>query len=133
MELLEIQKLPTAENSAIHLHPSDNVAIARVPVAAGQILRVEGNEFRAQDNVPAGHKIALLHIDAGENIFRYGQRIGRASRAIEPGQHIHTQNVSYEELAFEYEFPAGDKPFPAPPEHMPTFMGYVREDGRVGT
>jgi altronate hydrolase len=133
MELLEIQKLPTAENSAIHLHPSDNVAIARVPVSAGQTLRVEGNEFRAKDNVPAGHKIALMHIAPGENIFRYGQRIGRASRAIEPGEHIHTQNVSFEELHFDYEFPEGDKAFPAPPKDMPTFMGYVREDGRVGT
>jgi hypothetical protein len=33
--LLEITKLPTAENSAIHLHPSDNVAIARVPIPEG--------------------------------------------------------------------------------------------------
>src|SRR5216684_3005191 len=36
MELLEIAKLPTAENSAIHLNPLDNVAIARVPLPAGR-------------------------------------------------------------------------------------------------
>ncbi len=134
MELLEIQKLPTAENSAIHLHPSDNVAIARVPVAQGQELRVDGNEFRAKNNVPAGHKIALMRIEPGENIFRYGQRIGRASRTIDPGEHIHTHNVSYEELAFAYEFPAeATNQFPHPLKDMPTFMGYLREDGRVGT
>jgi len=133
MELLEIQKLPTAENSAVHLHPSDNVAIARVPLAPGQTLRVEGNEFVAKTAVPAGHKVALMHIGAGEYIYRYGQRIGRASKPIEPGEHIHTHNVSYEELSFDYEFPATDVPFPAPPANMPTFMGYVREDGRVGT
>jgi altronate hydrolase len=133
MELLEIQKLPTAENSAIHLHPGDNVAIARVPIAAGQTLRVEGNEVTAKDNVPAGHKIALMRIAPGENIFRYGQRIGRASREILPGQHIHTQNVAYEELEFAYEYPTGEVPFPAPPANMPIFQGYVREDGRVGT
>ena len=40
MSLLEISKLPTAENSAIHLHPNDNVAIARVPLSAGQTLKV---------------------------------------------------------------------------------------------
>ena len=40
MSLLEIAKLPTAENSAIHLHAMDNVAIARVPLAAGQDLKV---------------------------------------------------------------------------------------------
>src|SRR5579885_28583 len=133
MGLLEIQKLPTAENSAIHLHPSDNVAVARVPLSPGQKVRVEGNEFRVRGSVPAGHKIALMRIEPGEYIYRYGQRIGRASKAIEAGEHIHTHNVSFEELTFEYEFPTGDKPFPAAPANMPTFLGYVREDGRVGT
>ena len=42
MELLEIAKLPTAENSAIHLNPLDNVAVARVPLSAGMKLRVDG-------------------------------------------------------------------------------------------
>jgi altronate hydrolase len=133
MELLEIQKLPTAENSAIHLHPSDNVAVARVPLAAGQTLRVEGNEFTVRGNVPAGHKVALMHIEPGEYIYRYGQRIGRAKVPIEAGDHVHTQNLGFEEIELAYEFPEGETPFPAPPKDMPTFLGYVREDGRVGT
>jgi altronate hydrolase len=133
MELLEIQKLPTADNAAIHLHPSDNVAIARVPVAAGQTLRVEGNEFAAKDAIPAGHKVALMRIEPGENVYRYGHRIGRASRVIEPGEHIHTHNVAYQELEFDYEFPTGEIPIPEAPKDGPTFMGYLREDGRVGT
>ncbi|MDP9170780.1 MAG: altronate dehydratase family protein [Acidobacteriota bacterium] len=133
MELLEIQKLPTADNSAIHLHPRDNVAIARVQVAAGQTLRVEGNEFRAATAVPAGHKIALMHIATGENIYRYGQRIGRASRPIETGEHLHTHNITFEEIEFAYEFPDNEVAFPPAPANMPTFLGYQREDGRVGT
>src|SRR5207247_7070677 len=32
-----------------------------------------------------------------------------------------------------YEFPAGEIPYPDAPAKVPTFMGYVREDGRVGT
>ncbi|MDE3195273.1 MAG: UxaA family hydrolase, partial [Acidobacteriota bacterium] len=115
MELLEIQKLPTAENSAIHLHPSDNAAIARVPLSPGQKLRIEGNDFVARTAVPAGHKIALMNIAPGEYIYRYGQRIGRASKPIAAGEHIHTHNVAFEELSFDYEFPVDEKPFPAPP------------------
>ncbi|HXJ43212.1 MAG TPA: UxaA family hydrolase, partial [Bryobacteraceae bacterium] len=133
MSLLEIQKLPTAENSAIHLHPSDNVAIARVPLAPGQTLRIDGIELQTRTAVPAGHKVALTRIEAGDFVYRYGQRIGRAARVIEQGEHIHTHNVGYEELTFDYEYPEGEVPFPAPPSDMPTFMGYVREDGRVGT
>ena len=131
--LLEIAKLPTAENSAIHLHPTDNVAVARVPLAPGMELRIEGAALKVVDAVPAGHKVALSPIQLGEIVRRYGQVIGRAKRLIEPGQHIHTQNLAYEELHLNYEFPSGEIPYPSAPARMPTFMGYVREDGRVGT
>jgi altronate hydrolase len=133
MELLEIAKLPTAENSAIHLNPLDNVAIARVPLAAGTKLRIDGVPIDVLDAVPAGHKIAVARIQPGEVIHRYGQSIGRAKLLIEPGRHIHTHNVSFEELAFDYEYPVGDIAYPAPVKDMPTFLGYPREDGRVGT
>jgi altronate hydrolase len=131
--LLEIAKLPTAENSAIHLNPADNIAVARVPLAPGMNLRIDGVEVTVLDAVPAGHKVAVAPIAAGEIVRRYGQVIGRAKRRIEPGSHIHTQNLAFEELELNYEFPTGETPYPAAPARVPTFLGYVREDGRVGT
>src|SRR6202023_368968 len=131
--LLEIAKLPTAENSAIHLNPADNIAVARVPLAPGMHLRIDGVAVTVRDAVPAGHKVALAPIAAGEIVRRYGQVIGRAKRQIEPGDHIHTQNLQFEELALNYEFPTGETPYPPAPARVPTFQGYVREDGRVGT
>ncbi len=130
--LIDIAKLPTAENSAIHLHPADNVAVARVPIMAGAELRVDGVSVVALDPVPAGHKIALRSIRAGEMVERYGQSIGRATVAIESGRHVHTHNVGFEELALEYEFPSGEIALPQRTA-TPTFQGYVRDDGRVGT
>jgi len=129
--LLEIQALPTAENSAIHLHASDNVAVARVPIAPGTALRVDGHAVTAMDAIPAGHKIALKALDAGAVVRRYGQVIGRASRPIRAGEHIHTQNLAYEELELVYEFPEGERTDPV--RSGPSFLGYQREDGRVGT
>src|SRR5882757_223153 len=133
MQLLEIAKLPIAENSAIHLHESDNVAVARVPLMPGTELKIDGIPVKVVDPVPAGHKIALRSIAAGEVVYRYGQNIGRAKVTIEPGQHIHVHNLGYEETHFDYQFPTEDRAYPPPPAKMPTFMGYVREDGRVGT
>lgn len=133
MGLLEITKLPTAENSAIHLNERDNVAIARVPLAAGQKIRIDGRDVAVEDAIPPGHKIALTAIPAGEEIVRYGQIIGRARFRIEPGRHVHTHNVAFEELEFNYEFPTEDKPLPATPRNVPVFLGYEREDGRAGT
>ena len=133
MGLLEIAKLPTAENSAIHLHPADNVAIARVPLAAGQELRIDGKPVTVRDSIPPGHKVAVRAIGAGENVIRYGQVIGRARTQIEPGRHVHTHNLAFGELVFEYEFPEGDIAHPGAASNAPTFLGYAREDGRAGT
>src|SRR5687768_8440043 len=110
MSLLEITKLPTAENSVIHLHPTDNSGVARVPLSCGSELKVDGVEVNVRGSVPAGHKVALQHIGPGEAIIRYGQVMGRARVPIEAGEHVHVHNVTFEELTFAYEFPTEEKP-----------------------
>ncbi|MDX2151092.1 MAG: altronate dehydratase family protein [Bryobacteraceae bacterium] len=133
MSLVDILHLPTAENSAIRLHEADNIAVARVPLPAGHTLRFSGTEVTVLDAIPAGHKVAIAPIPAGDRIFRYGQIIGRTRLAVEPGRHVHTHNVAFEDLEREYEYPASEIPFPPPPREMPVFLGYPREDGRAGT
>src|SRR5260370_38164226 len=133
MGLLEITKLPTAENAVIHLNAADNIAIARVAISPGQELHVDGRRIVVEDAVPAGHKSAIQPIAAGENIVRYGQMMGRARIRIEPGRHVHTHNVAFEELSFAYEFPEAETPLVTPTQDAPVFLGYPREDGRVGT
>ena len=133
MSLLQIAKVPTAENSAIHLNEADNIAVARVPLAQGNEVRVDGNDIGVREPIPAGHKVALKSIPTGANIIRYGQVIGRARIPIEPGQHVHTHNVAFDELTFDYEFPVGERKLENTPRNVPTFLGYAREDGRAGT
>ncbi|HYW47082.1 MAG TPA: altronate dehydratase family protein [Bryobacteraceae bacterium] len=131
--LLDIARLPTAENSAIHLHPTDNIAVARVFLSAGAELNVEGVRLFTRDAIPPGHKVALVAIAPGEVLRRYGQIIGRAKVAIEPGQHVHTHNLLFEEPLLDYEFPTGEIPLPRVRQDGPSFLGYLREDGRAGT
>jgi len=130
--LIDIASLPTAENSAIHLHPTDNVAVVRVPVSAGTELIVDGERLVTVDPIPAGHKVAVRAIQAGEMVLRYGQAIGRARETIQPGRHIHLHNLAFEELDLKYDFPSSDLPIPERRD-APTFLGYRREDGRIGT
>jgi len=133
LSIIEIEPAATPANSAIHLHASDSVAIARVPLSPGQSVRVAGLDITLRQPVPAGHKFALRAIAAGENVIRYGQVIGRALQPIETGEHIHLHNLSFEEGHRDYVYPAGELYLPAPPASMPAFLGYQREDGRVGT
>ena len=123
MTLLEIAKLPTPENSAIILHATDNVAVARVPLSPAQKLRVNGVEIVVLDSIPAGHKVALREIGSGEPVRRYGQVIGRAKERIEQGRYIHTHNLAFEEGTREFHFPEGDLGFPPLPKDIPTFQG----------
>ena len=132
MSLVDISLPPTADTAVIHLSAKDNIAIARAPLAAGQKVRLEGREITLLDAVPMGHKVALEAIPAGGSIVRYGQIMGRARTAIQPGNHVHVHNVAFEELAFNYEFPTSERALPKAAAN-PTFLGYAREDGRAGT
>jgi altronate hydrolase len=131
--LVEIANPQDRARSALQIHPSDNVAVALVAIPAGFDLLVSGLPVRTADPIPAGHKLALWDIAAGEIVERYGQPIGRATEAIPAGRHVHTHNLAFEDLVRDYEFPAGELPFPKPPADAPSFPGYLRADGRVGT
>lgn len=131
--MLKITKRPTAANSAIRLHPADNVAVARVPLAPGTELRIDDASVTVRDSVPAGHKVAVAGIAATHTVLRYGHSIGRAKCDIVPGQHVHTHNLVFEELQLTYDYPTVEIQVPARPDAIPTFLGYPREDGRVGT
>jgi altronate hydrolase len=131
--LLEIASVPTPENSAMRLHPADNVAVARVPLAAGTELRLGGEALTVREAIPAGHKVALRPIAAGATVFRYGQPIGLAKAPVEPGSHVHTHNLAFDERRAAYQFPTGALEEPARREDGPSFQGYLRDDGRAGT
>ncbi|MBL8221939.1 MAG: altronate dehydratase [Bryobacterales bacterium] len=133
MSLVEIALPATAQNAVIHLHATDNIAVARAPLAAGQTIEVDGVTIAVRDQVPVGHKIAMRDIPEGGRIIRYGQDIGAAKAHIEAGRWVHVHNLKYEELHLHYEFPVQEVPFPPTPANVPTFEGYLREDGRAGT
>ena len=67
-----------------------------------------GVRITVAEPVPVGHKVALRVIPNGSDVLRYGQVIGRARIRIEAGQHVHTHNVAFEEITFDYQFPEAD-------------------------
>jgi altronate hydrolase len=133
MNLVEIRNLPIPEKAAVRLDPADNVAVALADLPAGMRILAGGAEVVLKEPAPAGHKVALRAMEAGETVFRYGQAIGRTRVAVAAGVHVHAHNVSFEEIAFSYEFPEVGRPLPALPEFARVFQGYEREDGRAGT
>jgi altronate hydrolase len=122
----------TLEDTALILHPIDSVAIARKDIPAGTTLVI--NEAAVQVNlpIPAGHKIAIIKIDPGASILRYGQPIGIATRPILPGEWVHTHNLDVGDMQRDFSIQLAQ---PIPQESMPVhnFLGYARPTGRAGT
>jgi altronate dehydratase len=72
----------------------DNVATALESLEAGRCLDVRGAMVTVREAVPAGHKVAISEIAAGQPVVKYGSPIGSATQAIAAGAHVHTHNVA---------------------------------------
>jgi len=112
----------------VRLDRADNVVTATRSLETG--AQIEDVQTTAL--VPSGHKVATAPISAGEAVRKYAQLIGYAAQDIQAGDHVHTHNVAFRNTDTAYEFSTNLRPV-APATTRDTFMGYRRENGRVGT
>ncbi len=82
--------------------------------------------------VPKGHKVATVAMPAGSEIRKYAQVIGYAASDIAAGEHVHTHNTEFRNTDQSYEFGTDQRPV-APAREADTFLGYRRDNGKVGT
>jgi galactarate dehydratase len=117
----------------VQVHPQDTVAIL---VNEGGLPA--GTQFDSGltliEDVPEAHKVALVDIQAGAPILRYGSVIGYAECNIAKGSWVYEERMrlplapSLEDLPLATAVPA-----PMPPLEGYTFEGFLNEDGSVGT
>ena len=119
-----------AQNPFIRIHPADDVVIARQQLLGGTVLASLG--VTVSGLIPPGHKLAVRVIKAGEPVRRYNQIIGIAKTDIAPGQHVHTHNLAFGDVAHDYAIGQGVQTTQYV-AHPATFEGIVRPDGRVAT
>lgn len=113
----------------LQVHPADSVAVALRGVAAGEVLL---GVTMAKD-VAQGHKIALGPIATGALVAKYGQPIGRATRDIAAGGHVHSHNLATA-LSGELEYRPGLHWSTSDQQKSAmTWQGYLRGDGRAAT
>jgi altronate hydrolase len=121
----------TTQSTFIRLHARDDVLIARQQLVGG--TSVENITVRGL--IPAGHKIAVRDLHAGEPVRRYNQIIGFASKAIQAGEHVHVHNcaLGQDKGSFERDYAFCVDVPPTPAKQQATFMGYRRSNGQVAT
>lgn len=121
---------------------ADDVGLVPGDVDRGTPMRVDAVEFRALDDIPAGHKVAVRPIAAGEPVHKYGEVIGIASCDVPVGAHVHVHNMRVGQHTARGRGGAASRNFavvdqggwqtPAVPTRT-EFLGYRRPDGRAAT
>ena len=117
--------------SFIKINPSDNVAVALVPLSKGTVIELDGITLTLTEDIMQGHKFSLKNLKPGDSIIKYGNPIGHATAEIPAGSWIHTHNLKTglgDLLTYTYNKNVSELPHKQPK----FFQGYRRKNGRVG-
>ena len=82
----------------LRLSLEDNVCAVTTTIEAGESIAIAGRLVKVVETIPCGHKMAIEPIPAGAKVTKYGAPIGSATRAIEPGEYVHTHNLKSDYL-----------------------------------
>ena len=50
-------------------------------------------DLEARQDIPIGHKVALIDLSDKDTVIKYGQDVGRMVASAGKGHHVHTQNM----------------------------------------
>lgn len=82
---------------ALVINSADNVATAIADIEPEEVvsLKMGGKteKVKVRQKIPFGHKFALKKIQKEEGVIKYGEKIGKATKDIEAGFHVHTHNL----------------------------------------
>lgn len=83
----------------VHDH-KDNVGVVVVEdLKAGTdmlcVVTEDNSDFHltCKHDVPIGHKVALVDLNVGDTVIKYGQDIGKIVAPIAKGEHVHVHNL----------------------------------------
>ena len=134
----------------IKIHEGDNVIVALKDLSPGEVIELgSGEKLVARQFVPAGHKMAVRDLSAGDEVIKYGYRIGIAKEPILAGDWVHVHNLRTalgDLLEYQYEPVVRQEGACVKSEEKAakdgiqrkeegeelTFQGFVRADGSVG-
>ena len=127
--------------NALLMDPRDNVVTCVREVPKGETVAYrDGDDIKtieAKETIPYCHKIALVDIDEGGQVLKYGELIGEADTRIAAGHWVSHENIhsvprDYDsELVKDTGEEAVDYPIVKTEDGL-KFWGYRRAEGRPG-
>ena len=116
----------------LKINPADSVVVCLQPKKKGEIIETGDERAVLNQDVPAGHKVLLRDVKAGEDIIKYGYPIGHARHDLKAGDWVNEDNLQTNlsgTLEYTYQ-PVGEE-LSIKRENR-TFKGYKRANGDVG-
>ena len=53
----------------------------------------KSTKIQSKNEILLGHKIAMIDLNEGDTILKYGHDIGKVVKKIKKGEHVHVHNV----------------------------------------
>lgn len=116
----------------IKINSADNVAVCLHETKAFEEVVIAGESLIVQEDIPVGHKVALKCIPENSDVIKYGAPIGHATQNIEPGMHVHVQNLKTNlsgNLTYSFNQKLNQLRYS---QRSLFFDGYKRANGNVG-
>ena len=111
----------------------DNVAVAKSFIPADTTVLWHGTPIAVRADIPPGHRFALHAIPPGEWVYQYGQPFAR-SKGLHPGDPVDDATVESIAPPVDATNLVLQTPLLPPWDGLlPTFEGFYRPDGLVGT
>jgi hypothetical protein len=79
------------------------VVLIRHVDAGATFVGPEGSTWTMREPLETGSKLATRAITAGDQVIKLGMPIGTATKAIAPGELVHTHNLRSNFIAVELE------------------------------
>lgn len=118
----------------IKINPLDNVAIVVNDGGLPAGTYVEDQNIHLIEYVPQGHKVVLFDLKENDPIYRYGEIIGYANKALAAGSWVNEAVTQMPDAPELDSLEMATRPAPAlEPLTGYTFKGYKNKDGTVGT
>ncbi len=120
------------EKKYLKINPADNVAVAISDLGAGEVITIDGVSITINQDVPAGHKVALKDFAEGENVVKYGYPIGHVKVSVKQGDWINENQIKTNLAGLlDYTYNPVNVSLDIPSKDL-TFKGYRRKNGDVG-
>ena len=120
--------------SILKVSDTDNLVVALQPLNCGETVNLQKENFRIREPIPAKHKFAGTPLAKGDLAYMYGVLVGEATKPIQVGERITTDNLIHRSADFKSS--SEKNPWISPSCDLwknRTFQGYQRSDGQVGT